>query len=219
MTKQMIIGARLRRTHIIRDLIVIAAGSGLLVFGLVSDSGLASYVGGLLIVICAIGLRMHLRTRPPAQVWTRRTRTVLSVIGLVLGVCGLVWACATIGWLGQRATGVVTDCRYVPTLNTGRQYISAHDECKVAVIWPDGTHGTYVVGIGRRGNGTAVTLYQAYGPLKYLVQTGVQPSWQDGVAYLVAGFILLGQAVLSLAVLASGDGRRKVTSGGEAASP
>lgn len=213
-------GSGLARVRVARDLVVIATGLGLIVFGVVAGGDRQVFtLGGLLVVVCGFGLRGHLRRgRGRVQVWSRGTRVVLSVIGLVLGLWALSWGAAALGVSSETATGTATDCSWFEGQSGIRHSSAGYYGCTVSVTWPDGTSGTRQVQLPT-GDGTRATLLKPTGLVSHIVSTDVSASWQDGVAYAAVGFVLVGQALLSIVILLAGRDRSRASTRADGVRP
>jgi hypothetical protein len=199
--------ARVRRFRFNRDLIVIALGIVVFVLGLAGGGSSTTWgIALAMIVIFAIAAVMHARMRSYRQAWTRGTRTTLSVIGLLLGLYFGVAGIAGFGAFGQQTTATATHCVAIATSpGTAARLRSAHNDCTFDARWPDGTTTRQIIGLpAGEGDGTRLVLHRPPATFRWVSSSHVQTPWPDALALVLAGLLLIGQAVVSLTILATG---------------
>jgi hypothetical protein len=199
--------ARVRRFRFNRDLIVIALGIVVFVLGLAGGGSSTTWgIALAMIVIFAIAAVMHARMRSYRQAWTRGTRTTLSVLGLLLGLYFGAAGISGFGAFGQQTTATATQCVPVAaTPGTDARQLVAHDDCTFDARWPDGTTTRQIIALSSgEGDGTRVVLHRPPATFRWVNSTQAQTPWPDAVALVLAGLLLIGQAVVSLTILATG---------------
>lgn len=202
---------RVRRFRVTRDLVVVALGVFVFIVGLVA--GGSSTTWGLaiaMIVIFAIAAYAHSHMRSYRQAFTRRGRLILSLIGLVLGLYLGAAGIAGFGGFGQQGTGIARNCVFVPATHQSTSHgvgssRPAHNVCDATVTWPDGTSSQLAVDLPTNlNNGTRVLLHRPAAAFDWLAGPGVQTPWADALALVLTCLLLVGQAVASMIVLATG---------------
>jgi hypothetical protein len=190
--------ARMRRFRVGRDLLVVGCGLCLLVFGIATSASTAVYVlAAIMIVVFGAAAQSHRRQSAPL-LWSRRNRILGCLVGFVLGAYALVYASAAFGSIGEQVSIPATACQPAG---------AGHFVCTASMTLSDGSTEHYPVDL-TTGDGTPVTLYRPPAALLSVMDPQTTRPWQTGVAYLVVGLLLIGQAVTSLTVLLTARSRQ-----------